>query len=42
METNTALHYKTDMAADCYRQIIFIDRLEDNNDFRSELAVLNK
>ena len=42
MERKTALHYKTDMAADCYRQIIFIDRLEDNNDFRSELAVLNK
>jgi len=42
MERKTALHYKTDMAADCYRQIIFIDRMDDNNDFRTELAVLNK
>ena len=42
MERKTALHYKTDMAADCYRQIIFIDRIEENNDFRSELAILNK
>jgi predicted nucleic acid-binding Zn-ribbon protein len=42
MDRKTSLHYKTDMAADCYRQIIFIDRLEDNNEFRTELAVLNK
>jgi S-adenosylmethionine hydrolase len=29
MERKTALHYKTDMAADCYRQIIFIDNFEN-------------
>ena len=41
MERKTALHYKTDMAADCYRQIIFIDSNE-NHDFKNELAILNK
>jgi hypothetical protein len=41
MERKTALHYKTDMAADCYRQIIFIDS-NDNHDFKNELAILNK
>ena len=40
MERKTALHYKTDMAADCYRQIIFIDSNE-NHDFKNELAILN-
>ena len=42
MERKTALHYKKDMATDCFQQIIFIDRLEDNNEFRTELAILNK
>jgi len=41
MERKTALHYKTDMAADCYRQIIFIDNPDDNHEFRSELAIMN-
>ena len=41
MERKTALHYKTDMAADCYRQIIFIDNPDDNHEFRTELAINN-
>jgi hypothetical protein len=41
MERKTALHYKTDMAADCYRQIIFIDNPDDNHEFRTELAIMN-
>ena len=41
MERKTALHYKTDMATDCYRQIIFIDNPDDNHEFRTELAINN-
>ena len=42
MERKTTLHYKTDMAADCFQKIIFIDMPNDNSDFKNELARLNK
>lgn len=42
MERKTTLHYKTDMAADCFKKIIFIDMPNDNSDFKNELARLNK
>ena len=41
MERKTALHYKRDMANDCYQKIIFIDSPEDNHEFRTELAIMN-
>ena len=41
MERKTYLHYKKDMASDCLQKIIFIDTNE-NNDFKNELAILNK